>query len=101
MRPGQFMIMLAGVQDRIKRDRHKLVQLLHVLRMPAAQAVAASRDNGKADIRDVIWIEEIDGDYKDYIREKEIQKQQKQKRDDEIYMKYKALEGVNARRSNH
>lgn len=93
---GQFLIMMEGLNERMKREQGELMQVLHLLRYPAAQAIAASTDSGKASLRDVMYIPEID----DKIEALQKQKKKEQDaRDEQIWRKYKVLEGLNARRS--
>ena len=66
--------------------------MLYLLRIPAALAMAQS--TGKpVELVDIMHIPEIDLPMKDIIRQREERKEKQQRKDLEVFEKYKALEG--------
>ena len=90
--PGEFGLVVDGVLLEREYQEERQAKVLYLLRIPAALAMAQS--TGKpVELVDIMHIPEIDLPMKDIIRQREERKENQQRKDLEVFEKYKALEG--------
>ena len=90
--PGEFGLVVDGVLLEREYQEERQAKVLYLLRIPAALAMAQS--TGKpVELVDIMHIPQSDGSLEEIHKMRAQKKEKQQRKDLEVFEKYKALEG--------